>query len=151
MSANKALEIAKSMSMDLVCVSASSNPPVCKVMDHGRFLYDQKKKLKEQKMKEKISAATGTKMKEKEFRFKGLIENHDLEIRAQKANSALKKGHRVLISVVTNRKHLKKDPNCGERVIQAVMDLTKEFRQEIGEKKAPNPMMRQFVLNPKII
>ncbi|CAM9339022.1 unnamed protein product, partial [Heterosigma akashiwo] len=88
---------------------------------------------------------------EKEFRFKGLIGEHDLAVRARQVCQALGRGHRVTVSVVANRKHLRVDPHCGERVVNAVLELTRDHRspQEVGKKKSPNPMIQQFVLHPK--
>jgi len=84
----KALEIAQSLGLDLVEISPNAVPPVCKVVDYKKFLYDQKKKQKEIKAK-------ASKTVVKEIRFGPQTDNHDFEFKKNHAIKFLKEGSKV--------------------------------------------------------
>ena len=84
MSSNEALKIAQSQGLDLVEVSPSARPPVCKIMDYGKFRYHQSKKVNKAK-----------KIETKTIKFGATTEEHDLNLKARQANSFLEKGHNV--------------------------------------------------------
>src|SRR6476619_1299558 len=83
-----ALRIAQDMHLDLVEISPGATPPVCKVIDYNKFLYDEKKKKKEMKAKSKTSEV-------KEVRFTPNTDDHDFEFKAKHAESFLKEGNKV--------------------------------------------------------
>lgn len=93
MDKNAAVDLAKSKGFDLVAVGASANPPVCRIMDYAKFLYEQKKKLKKSKL-------TGKLKEMKEFRFSPVIEEHDMTTKVRRAKEFLDKGHNVRISML---------------------------------------------------
>ena len=84
----KALEIAQSLGLDLVEISPNAVPPVCKVVDYKKFLYDQKKKQKEIKAK-------AAKTVVKEIRFGPQTDNHDFLFKKNHAIKFLKEGAKV--------------------------------------------------------
>ena len=84
----EALHIAESQELDLIEISASANPPVCKVLDYQKFLYQQKKRLKEQKAK-------STKVVVKEIRFGPQTDDHDYNFKLKHAMGFLKEGAKV--------------------------------------------------------
>jgi translation initiation factor IF-3 len=92
MSSREALKIAEDRDLDLVCISPTAKPPVCKVMDYGKFLYSKTKKIKEAKKKQKI-------VNVKEIRLSPTIEEHDITIKANRAKKFLLDGDKVKVTV----------------------------------------------------
>lgn len=84
----EALKIAQSQQLDLVEISPGANPPVCKIIDYNKFLYDEKKKKKEMKAKSKTSEV-------KEIRFTPNTDEHDFEFKVKHAEKFLKDGDKV--------------------------------------------------------
>lgn len=81
----EALKMAQAQSLDLVEISPTANPPVCKVIDYNKFLYDEKKKKKELKAKSKTSEV-------KEIRFTPNTDDHDFEFKSKHAEKFLAEG-----------------------------------------------------------
>ena len=84
----KALEIANELELDLVEISPNATPPVCKVIDYKKFLYEQKKRDKERKAK-------ATKVVIKEIRFGPQTDDHDYEFKKKHGEKFLKEGSKV--------------------------------------------------------
>ena len=87
-SIQEALRLAEEEGLDLIEISASANPPVCKILDYQKFLYQQKKRLKEQKAK-------STKVVVKEIRFGPQTDDHDYNFKLKHAENFLKEGSKV--------------------------------------------------------
>jgi len=85
---SEALKIADSMELDLVEISPNADPPVCKVIDYQKFLYQQKKKQKEMKAK-------AVKVVVKEIRFGPNTDDHDFQFKLRHAEKFLKEGAKV--------------------------------------------------------
>lgn len=92
MSSKSALEIAESKQLDLVMIAPQAKPPVCKVMDYGKYLYELQKKEKEAKKKQKVISI-------KEVRLSPKIEDHDLNVKAKNAEKFLRDGDKVKVTV----------------------------------------------------
>ena len=88
MSTVKALEIAYNLGLDLVEISPNAVPPVCKVVDYKKFLYEQKKKQKEIK-------ANANKQEVKEIRFGPNTDEHDINFKTKHAQTFLEEGNKV--------------------------------------------------------
>lgn len=84
----KALQIADEQSLDLVEISPNAEPPVCRVVDYQKFLYQQKKREKEQKAK-------ATKIIIKEIRFGPQTDDHDYQFKLKHAQEFLKEGSKI--------------------------------------------------------
>lgn len=82
------MKIAESQELDLVEISPNADPPVCKVLDYQKFLYQQKKKAKEQK-------ANASKVVIKEIRFGPQTDEHDYQFKLNHAKSFLQEGSKV--------------------------------------------------------
>jgi len=89
---DKALEIAESYGLDLVEVAPNAKPPVCKVIDFGKFMYEKKKKEKEAKKKQHT-------VQVKELRFRPGTEEHDLNFKTRHAREFLENGDKVKATV----------------------------------------------------
>lgn len=92
MSSKEALKIAEEREQDLVLMSPNAKPPVCKIMDYGKFIYEQAKREKEAKKKQKVISI-------KEIRFSPTIEEHDITIKANNAKKFLLDGDKVKVTV----------------------------------------------------
>lgn len=91
-STRDALIRAERQGLDLVEIAANANPPVCRIMDHGKFKYDQEKKLKDQRKHQ-----TATKVKE--IKFHSNIDEHDYQTKLRHTRNFLAEGHRVKCSL----------------------------------------------------
>lgn len=86
----KALELAQKVGLDLIEVSPAARPPVCRILDFGKFLYEESKKQKETKQ-------TSTKLKEVKFRVS--IGQHDFETKLRRAENFLHHGNKVKLTL----------------------------------------------------
>jgi len=84
----EAQRIARDQGLDLVEISPNAEPPVCKIIDYNKFLYEKKKKEKEMKAKSKVSEV-------KEIRFTPNTDDHDFDFKAKHAENFLKEGNKV--------------------------------------------------------
>jgi translation initiation factor IF-3 len=87
-SIQEALKFAQEQQLDLVEISPNADPPVCKIIDYNKFLYEKKKKEKEMKAKSKASEV-------KEIRFTPNTDDHDFDFKAKHAEKFLKEGNKV--------------------------------------------------------
>src|SRR6195256_4997454 len=87
-STQEAQRMAQEQGLDLVEISPQADPPVCKIIDYNKFLYDKKKKEKEMKAKSKVSEV-------KEIRFTPNTDDHDFNFKAKHAENFLKDGNKV--------------------------------------------------------
>ncbi len=92
MTSKEAQRIADEKEMDLVMIAPTAKPPVVRIMDYGKFIYEQAKKEKEAKKKQKI-------VEIKEIRFSPNIEDHDLQTKATNASKFLKDGDKVKVTI----------------------------------------------------
>lgn len=114
----EALNLAKAEGIDLVEVVPSAEPPVCKLVDYGKFRYDQTKRKKESKK-------TQHQVKVKEIKFKPNIDSHDLEFKTKKAYAFLEKGNKVrVVCSFRGREMLHKD--IGHKVFKAFIEKLEE-------------------------
>ena len=92
MSAREANELADKAGLDLVKISPSAVPPVCRIMDYGKYAFDKAKREKEQRKNQKI-------VELKEVQLSMTIEQHDIDIKAKNARKFLTNGDKVKVSI----------------------------------------------------
>ena len=92
MSSDDALKLAYDKGYDLVLMAPQAQPPVCRIMDYGKYKFDQAKKEKEARKKQKTVDV-------KELRLSPSIDTHDVQVKVKKANEFLKDGDKVKISI----------------------------------------------------
>jgi translation initiation factor IF-3 len=92
MDIRRAREIAEERGLDLVEVSPDAKPPVCRVLDYGKYRFEQAKKIKESKKKQKIVLT-------KEIRLRPKIEEHDYNTKLKQSIGFLQKGNKIKVSV----------------------------------------------------
>ncbi len=125
MPTEKALELATEKKLDLVNISPNAKPPVCKILDYGKYRYELQKKEKEARKKQKTTQV-------KEIRLSTFIEEHDVQVKANTASKFLKDGDKVKVSLrFRGRERDYKDKGM------AVMQSFAEIVSEVGvvEKK----------------
>lgn len=91
-SSEEALDMAYKMDLDLVEVAPDADPPVCKIMDHGKYIFEKKKKEKEAKKKQHV-------VELKELRFRPQTDDHDYNFKKRHAEGFLKDGNKVKATV----------------------------------------------------
>ncbi|WP_446897586.1 translation initiation factor IF-3 [Clostridium sp. LBM24168] len=91
-SLDKAIRLAEESELDLVMISPNAKPPVCKIMNYGKFLYEQTKKDKESRKKQKVVVI-------KEVRLSPTIEEHDISIKSNNARKFLLAGDKVKVTI----------------------------------------------------
>lgn len=92
MPTEKAMELATEKKLDLVNISPNAKPPVCKILDYGKYRYELQKKEKEARKKQKTTQV-------KEIRLSTFIEEHDVQVKANTASKFLKDGDKVKVSL----------------------------------------------------
>ena len=92
MDTRRALELAQSQGLDLAEISATSNPPVCKILDYGKFKYEQKKKAKASKKNQVVILL-------KEVQFRPQTDTHDIDFKIKHILRFLAEGNKVRVSV----------------------------------------------------
>ena len=115
----KALSIAEERKLDLVNVAPNAKPPVCKIMDYGKYKYELTKKEKEAKKKQKV-------INVKEIRLTPNIEIHDLQVKAKRANEFLGNGDKVKVSVRFRGREMG-HTEIGKDVLNDFANLTKDY------------------------
>jgi len=121
----EATRLAKDEGLDLVEVAPNENPPVCRIMDFGRYMYDENKKKRE-------SRKTQTRVEVKECKFRPKIGDHDFHVRIRRAVKFLGQGNKVKITVMfRGREHA--HPEIAEKLIQRVFEELKD----LGKMEAP--------------
>ena len=92
MSREEAMNLAEQKDLDLVCIAPKADPPVCKILDYGKFKYDQQKKEKEAKKRQHTTQV-------KEIRLSTFIEDHDIMVKAKTEAKFLKEGNKLKVSL----------------------------------------------------
>ena len=115
----EARKIAKERNLDLVEVNPKANPPVCKIMDYGRFKYEEKKKLSEAKKRQ-------SKVELKEVKLRPKTDDHDIDFKVKHVRRFLEEGNKVKVTVRFRGREIT-HPQTAQRQIEtilaAVMDI----------------------------
>ncbi|ACD22239.1 translation initiation factor IF-3 [Clostridium botulinum] len=139
-SSREAMRMAEEQELDLVMISPNANPPVCKIMDFGKFIYEQSKKEKEAKKKQKVVSV-------KEVRVSLTIEEHDIFIKAKNARKFLLDGDKVKITVRFRGREMELT-HIGARILD---NFAKKLEDVCQIEKHPKKEGRNMtmVLGPK--
>ncbi len=127
MSPYDALKIAKERELDLVEVSPNANPPVCKILDFGKYQYDQKKKAKEAKKTQNV-------INVKEVKFKQNIAEHDYQTKLRNATKFLEAKDKVKVSLRFRGREVVHKNLTFELFNRFKDDLAELAKPEIGPK-----------------
>ncbi len=135
MSSREALAIAEEQNLDLVLMSPNAEPPVCKIIDYGKFKFDQAKKLKEQRKAQKTVDI-------KEIQLSMTIEKHDIEVKAKHAQKFLSSGDKVKVTIRMKGRQQAR-PEIGIEVMNTFFEVVKDFGVI---EKAPEIMGRNIFM-----
>ena len=116
---DEALNSALEMDLDLVEVATKSDPPVCRIMDYGKFKYQQSKKSQESRKKQVVIHL-------KEIKLRPKTDEHDFQFKVRHMERFLKEGNKVKVSMIFRGREIM-HPDIGEKILQRVIEFTKEF------------------------
>ena len=120
---DEAIDRAREAGLDLVEVAPTSDPPVCRIMDYGKWLYQQKRRLRESHKKHQYHAGTL-----KEIRLRPETEKHDLDIKVNHAREFLEKGHKVQFTLLFRGRqmlHKERGYEMLEQIAESLQELAK--------------------------
>lgn len=109
----EALRMARDQGLDLVEIAPQSNPPVCKILDYGKFKFEQEKKFKDNRKNQKI-------VKIKEVRMQPKIDDHDLDFKSKHVKEFLAEGNKVKVTIRFRGRELA-HTEIGEDVLKSVL------------------------------
>lgn len=117
-SLNEALNMAQDMDLDLVEVAGQATPPVCRIMDYGKFKYEQSQKAKESRKK-------STHILVKEMKYRPKIGVGDFNTKTRKVEEFLKEGSKVKVTIMFRGREMQ-HPELGVRILENVADAVAE-------------------------
>jgi len=116
-----ALKEAEDQNLDLVEVAPKADPPVCKILDYGKFRYNQQKRLRESKKKQHVIA-------NKEMRMRPGIGDHDLDTKINQAIKFLQEGSRLKITVRFRGRELSRQ-DLGTTLLDRVVEMLADYAE----------------------
>jgi translation initiation factor IF-3 len=140
MSPREAMQIADEKEVDLVLVSDKADPPVCRVMDYGKFKFEQEKKAREAKKKQHT-----VDVKEVKMRYK--IEEHDYNVRISQAKRFIKDGDKVKATIMFRGREIQHSDMAEQLLKRMAGDLQEVAEVQQAPKKEGRNMM--MLLAPK--
>ena len=137
---SKALEIASQRELDLVLVIEKANPPVCRIMNYGKYKFEQEKKAKEARKK-----SHQTEVKEVKMRYK--IDKHDYDVRIGQATKFLKSGDKVKCTVIFRGREIQHSNLAETLLYKMANDL--EEQSEVQQKPKREGRNMIMFLSPR--
>ena len=141
MTLRDAIHIAEDQGLDLVEVAPNGRPPVCRIMNYGKYRYEQQKRDKEAKKKQKVFQL-------KEVKLRPNIEAHDFNVKLKNAQRFLNDGNKVKVTIMFRGREMT-HPELGEEVLER---FAKELGDLIIREKTPKLEGRNLtmVVGPKV-
>ena len=124
----QALTIARQKGLDLVEIAATANPPVCRIMDFGRYQYQEQKRARQAKKHQKI-------IEVKEIKFRPKVDEHDYQFKKKHIERFLGEGDKVKATVFFRGREMA-HPEIGHRILMRLLE-------ELGDVAQPETMPRQ--------
>lgn len=140
MSPKEAIKIAAAKGLDIVEVAPNARPPVCKIMDHGKYKYEQSKREREARKKQRI-------INVKEVKLRPNIEDHDFEVKTKNAVRFLEDGDKVKVTIMFRGREVS-HPELGRELLKRVAEVVKELAIIEKSPKLEGRNMTMF-LSPK--
>ena len=140
MSISEAIGLAETKGLDLVEVAPNGKPPVCRVMNYGKYRYEQQKRDKEAKKKQKVFQV-------KEVKLRPNIEDHDFYVKLKNAQRFLGDGNKVKVTIMFRGREMA-HPELGRNVLERVL---RELGDAVVREKPPKLEGRNMtmVISPK--
>ena len=124
---NEAISMAKNQGLDLIEIAPNANPPVCKIMDMGKYKYDAQKKANLAKKKQKIISL-------KEIKMRPVTETHDYEFKVKNAKKFIAKGDKVKFTIRFKGRELQHSSLGNELMDKIKQDMESVGRVELQPK-----------------
>ncbi|MFQ5881609.1 MAG: translation initiation factor IF-3 [Candidatus Methylomirabilales bacterium] len=121
MSPEEALERARSLGLDLVEVAPQAKPPVCRIMDYGKYRYEQSKKAREAKKRQTV-------IQIKEIKLRPKTDEHDFQFKARHVERFLRSGHKAKVTMMFRGREMV-HTELGKRLLDRLADVLKEVGQ----------------------
>ena len=134
---NKAIELAKHEELDLIEISPNANPPVCKIMDMGKYKYDLQKKANQAKKKQKVVSL-------KEIKLRPGTEIHDYTFKIKNAKKFITKGDKVKFTVKFKGREMQ-HIELGKNLMKRIVDDTKDIAKVETEPKFEGRQMVMII------
>ncbi len=136
----EARELAKKRNFDLVEVAPTAVPPVCRLLDYGKYRYEQAKKERETKKTQKASLL-------RQVRLRPKIGAHDLEAKIRAVNKLLDEGSKVRVTVLFRGREIT-HPEIGWRLLQKVAEAMKDIASIDRQPSMEDGRMMTLILSP---
>lgn len=121
LSVDQGLKLAREKGLDLVEVAPQATPPVCRIMNYGKFKYDQTKKAREARRRQKV-------VEVKEVKVRPKIEEHDYQVKLRNAQKFLKRGDKVKVTLMFRGREVV-HPEIGRRILNRLIEDVKDLGQ----------------------
>jgi translation initiation factor IF-3 len=124
----QALALAREKGLDLVEISPTANPPVCRIMDYGKFQYTEQKRQRQAKKHQKV-------IEVKEIKFRPKVDEHDYQFKKKHIERFLEEGDKVKATIFFRGREMA-HPEIGRRILERLID-------DLAEVATPENMPRQ--------
>ncbi len=138
---SEALAMAKEADLDLVEVAPTSRPPVCKLLNYGKYKYEQEKKLREAKKKQSLT-------KLKEVRMQPKIDKHDLDFKSKHVQEFLNDGNKCKVTIRFRGRELA-HTELGKVVLDNLLERLEEGSFNVDNKPQMEGRMMSMLLSPR--
>jgi translation initiation factor IF-3 len=139
-SIREALALAEEEGLDLIEISPQANPPVCKILDFGKFRYEQQKRKNEAKKNQKV-------VEIKELKLRPMIDTHDYEVKVKQAKKFLDQGNKVKFTMRFKGRELSAN-DMGKQVLSKLLEDLEDCSKVDSEMKLEGRQMT-MVLSPQ--
>jgi len=136
----EALEKARDAGLDLIEVAPQANPPVCKILDYGKYKFEQEKKLRETKKNQK-------QIKMKEIRMQPKIEEHDLQFKTKHIQEFLEEGNKVKVTIRFRGRELA-HTELGRDVLDKILEMI-DTPFSVDKQPAMEGRFMSMIISPK--
>ena len=137
---DEAMKLAREKKLDLVNVAPSARPPVCRLMDYGKFKYEQSKRDREARKKQKLTTV-------KEVKLRPNIDKHDFDVKTKRARKFLENGDKVKVTVMFRGREIT-HPEIAQRLCQTFASDLADYSviEKPAKQEGRNMIM---ILTPK--
>jgi translation initiation factor IF-3 len=139
-SLKEALALAEEEGLDLIEISPQANPPVCKILDFGKFRYEQQKRKNEAKKNQKV-------VEIKELKLRPMIDTHDYEVKVKQAKKFLDQGNKVKFTMRFKGRELSAN-DMGKQVLSKLVEDLEDCSKVDSEMKLEGRQMT-MILSPQ--
>jgi translation initiation factor IF-3 len=139
-SLKEALALAEEEGLDLIEISPQANPPVCKILDFGKFRYEQQKRKNEAKKNQKV-------VEIKELKLRPMIDTHDYEVKVKQAKKFLEQGNKVKFTMRFKGRELSAN-DMGKQVLSKLIEDLEDCSKIDSEMKLEGRQMT-MILSPQ--